>query len=261
MKIVHFILFFLSVMLLHSCYEREEGCLDLLAKDYTISSDDACDECCTYPEIQFRLSHMVGDTSWTRDTVLVNTFGQSYQIRDAVILISNLVMDIGGVDEGIIEKANYESPSGEFVELNDDHQFFRPVTSLLNIGSIRENGEVNFVSFDVGVPHNYIAINEESPLYNYDTLYTDEGYYDISLYLKIGDSLQIDKIVRMELNTASSQILLPLVDVNKIIRTDFGLQLSIDYEKLLENVMIEETQDVQIVNDFNLPNEFISLTE
>lgn len=46
-------------LLLPSCYEKEEGCLDIRAVNFDAGADVACENCCTYPKLSVRVEHRV----------------------------------------------------------------------------------------------------------------------------------------------------------------------------------------------------------
>ena len=51
--------FFLAVGLL-SCYEAIEGCLDSQAVNFDFSADNACDGCCSYPNLIINFNRVFG---------------------------------------------------------------------------------------------------------------------------------------------------------------------------------------------------------
>ena len=261
MKFNQLAFLFISLFILSSCYEREEACLDLLAKDYSLSADDACEDCCTYPSLQIRVFNKIGEDSYSIDSVMVNDSGDSFRIVQSRIILSDFDLTLS--DNAVLsvrETAEYEDTEGEGVELTEDHVIATTSSSLLTPGTIRETGEVQSLEFKVGIDNDLIAIEEESILFDYDTLHTSDGYYDISLYVKVGGSLETNKIVRLFLDKDDSLILLDGINVNKIERTDYAVQINIDYEQFLQSVVLNE-QDVQLIYDYNLPNNLITLEE
>ncbi len=256
------ILSFLVVVLFCSCYEREEACLDLLAQNYTITADDPCDDCCTYPTVQLRVIPMVGDSIYNVDSVINNNAGQSFILRNAVVLLSDFELGIAdGTVLNVRETATFENVSDEEFELIDDHSIMSVFSSIISLGTIREGGLIEQASLLVGVDHELISVTEESDIFDFDTLYTEAGYYDISLYLEGEGSLQMNKVLRYYVNIPSSRILFDLNDVTKEDRTNFTLQVEVDYFELLKDVVIEETNEEQIISDFMISDEFIKIVE
>ncbi|MBK6904335.1 MAG: hypothetical protein IPH04_16435 [Saprospirales bacterium] len=47
-----------GLLLLGSCYQKEEGCLDIRAVNFDVAADKPCEEeCCTYPQLSVKLEH------------------------------------------------------------------------------------------------------------------------------------------------------------------------------------------------------------
>ena len=262
MKLAIIVLVFLLGVSLISCYERQEGCLDLLSPDYNLSADDACDDCCTYPYLQLRIFHMLGDSTYSRDSLIINAAGQEYKMTSAQIFLNDFDLTFtDGQVLNVIERSIFANADEEQEELVDDHVLFTSSNSLIKAGTIRENGAVESVGFTMGVTHELISAENEGSIFSYDSLYTSEGYYDISLYLQTGPSQEIDKTVRIFLNQEDAKILLEPVDVSKIERVDLGLQIAIDYELFLHDIVIEDGTDVQIIRNYSLPSNLINLIQ
>ena len=45
-------------LLQSSCADDEEGCLDIQATNFDVTTDIACANCCTYPTLSFRVNHV-----------------------------------------------------------------------------------------------------------------------------------------------------------------------------------------------------------
>ena len=74
-------------------------------------------------------------------------------------------------------------------------------------------------------------------------------------------SLEINKVIHFYVNVDQSQILLEPEDVTKEERVDFGTQIIVDFQKLLDDVIIEETEEDQIIRDYIIPTEFIKILQ
>lgn len=262
MKVSNIVLVLLLGVSLMSCYERQEGCLDLLSPDYDLSADDACDDCCTYPYLQLRVFHMLGDSTYNRDSIIINAAGQEYKMTSAQIFLNDFDLTFtGGQTLNVIERSIFEDADEQQEELIDDHVVLTSSNSLIKAGTVRENGAVESVGFTMGVTHELISADDEGSIFSYDSLYTSEGYYDISLYLQTGPSQEIDKTVRIFLNQEDAKILLQPTDVSKIERVDLGLSVTIDYELFLHDIVIEDGTEVQIIRNYSLPSNLINLVQ
>ena len=87
-KILFFLLHF-SFFILSSCYEPQEGCLDIDATNYSISADDPCATCCTYPTLTLAFNHLVESTE---DTVSLR-YGVFYPNEGTAITTDSFMLD------------------------------------------------------------------------------------------------------------------------------------------------------------------------
>ncbi|MGH1435960.1 MAG: MbnP family protein [Lewinella sp.] len=60
------VLFLLTVFCLTGCYEPTPGCLDTRATNFDLDADEACPDCCTFPQLRVRFNNI-----WTyQDTAI-----------------------------------------------------------------------------------------------------------------------------------------------------------------------------------------------
>lgn len=75
----------LPLLALAACYEPEQGCLDSRATNFALDADEACDDCCTYPQLRVRFSHRweTADTAFNfqADGVYTDGLGQAFRIQ------------------------------------------------------------------------------------------------------------------------------------------------------------------------------------
>jgi len=254
--------FLLAILVLTSCYERIEGCLDPLATNFAIVADDPCDECCVYPAFKLQVSHFIGEDSFTKDSVMINDFGQNVQVRNAVLFVSDFVLHTDDdLTLEVNEMSNYASLDGEESELKEDHIVLEESTRFSTIGSVTDPAIIDSISAYAGINHSLISIESESELFSYDTLYSGDKYYDLVLYVRTGAILDQDISVRIKTKSAFSEIGNAIPSVNKIERTELGLKLQIDYKKLIQVIELESDVEEMIINEFELPKEVFKFTE
>lgn len=66
----------LALFLCSSCYQKEEGCLDLRAVNFDVTADIPCSDCCTYPALSIKPEHRV----ILPDTTLVFRYDSLYSV-------------------------------------------------------------------------------------------------------------------------------------------------------------------------------------
>ncbi len=121
-KAVNLILSFLFLAcFMAACYEPVQGCLDVLATNYSITADESCPDeivdCCTYPAIFLDVEPMVGDQGFSEDSIYVTLTNDSFRIVQAMFFIGDF---------------NARNLDGEIVEIDEDLSF----TTLSNGQSI-----------------------------------------------------------------------------------------------------------------------------
>lgn len=57
MRRIDFWIFGLLIICFVSCYESQEGCLDINAENFDIEADEACDDCCELPDLTVAILH------------------------------------------------------------------------------------------------------------------------------------------------------------------------------------------------------------
>ena len=81
------------LLLLYSCYEEQEGCLDPTAVNYTVSADINAD--CEYPRLSFSVSHGWGDSIYSPDSFYLDADSTPFQIRFLGLFVRELEVDTG----------------------------------------------------------------------------------------------------------------------------------------------------------------------
>ncbi|MCB0636635.1 MAG: hypothetical protein KDC54_08460, partial [Lewinella sp.] len=82
-RLVVYTIIFLAILPLTGCYEPEQGCLDARATNFSLDADEACADCCTYPELKVRFTHRweTADTSLAFQTSSVYRDGMGQPFR------------------------------------------------------------------------------------------------------------------------------------------------------------------------------------
>jgi len=80
----------LIILILASCYEKQEGCLDFRARNYDFGADEPCSECCTYPSMKLSVAHEWGDTSLMTDSVYFTLSNQAIKIVSAQFYVNKV---------------------------------------------------------------------------------------------------------------------------------------------------------------------------
>ena len=140
------IIFMISVM---SCYTRKEACLDVLASNYDVSADDACSDCCTFPKLKLEITHQVNDSAYSSQAIYTNDFGQEFKILDVRYYVHGF--ELFNKDTGkkvIIETIKNQDST---LIIPDDIKIYRSVDASVEIGSIKDYGSYDSLTFYLGL--------------------------------------------------------------------------------------------------------------
>lgn len=154
---VHLILF----LTLQQCAEPKTGCLDVQATNFQVDADDACGDCCTYPQIRLDLLHKytIGDSllNFVPGSTYLDGSGNPFRLGDMRFYISEIRFLRSDGSSSILEKTvvlRKANPSGDSVRIAVEDNFaIASPASLARIqpGNFRAGGTFTGVQFKIGV--------------------------------------------------------------------------------------------------------------
>ena len=153
-------LFALAVLSLTSCYEDRVGCLDPDAANYELRADEACPDCCTYPELSIRMIPVWNDTAIVGGDTYEDGAGNTFQLVDFRYYLGDLELLSSTVDlpeprrEVELEEV-INGTTGEVI-LNGNYLLASLQRTTTNVGEIRL-GETALTGFSgtYGLPDRY----------------------------------------------------------------------------------------------------------
>ncbi len=183
--------FTFSVM---GCYKSTEGCLDQLAANYDVSSDDACEDCCTYPNVKLSLNHLWENAAFKFGDTLVNNLGNEIVFLNQKMYFSqfNYTLEDGTLIDNldsITLTINNDSLSYE-----KDLALILKTQSSAVLHTYRSEGILKSITFTLGMPDKFNAIgemeaNKYSPLDFSNDTRTNLSYYTVGMTLITGSDL------------------------------------------------------------------------
>lgn len=235
------------LLLLTSCYERQEGCLDIRARNYDFTADDSCDDCCDFPIMKLGVSHMWGDTTLMEDSIYLNSFNQEIQILKAQFLLSEISLSDGLDSETVSEMIDVVDINGNTLTLPSNFALIDTDLFNYSVGSFEKAKDYTRLHMTFGIDGLFTndGVVDENGFFDEETLtYTNfKMQYvfnnDTSLYNLIGPSnslpLEFDGFFELPIGI------------------DFVIPLSVDYQKLFEGIDFsklgsEETDQMIIDN-------------
>jgi len=133
------------------CYEPKTACLDLLAANYDVSSDEACGDCCVYPSFTIGLSHQWENGNFILKDTFVNNLGDSFVVISQKFFLGNIeIGNTGGAVVPFISKNTYKWPDGRSLELIRDFKLVSGTLTEISINTFREGGGISYLKFAAG---------------------------------------------------------------------------------------------------------------
>jgi hypothetical protein len=233
-----------TFFLLVSCYEKQEGCLNIRAENYDFGADEPCDDCCTFPTMSVRVIHNWGDTLLFTDSVYTNSLNQGIRLLNAKFYISNIQLLNDENAYSINESIDVAGISGTTSSIIDDITFIQNSRLNYAIGSFENAQDFTGLAFTFGINGNYTAEDEG------DSFIQDENFFDEDQF--IHTNFKMDYVLE---SLPTDTLTLTLNDINTTkdifipgnfelpLGIDFSLILSVDYEALLKDINFEKMEE------------------
>ncbi|MBK6931584.1 MAG: hypothetical protein IPH12_12260 [Saprospirales bacterium] len=146
--------FLFCPLLLASCYEPREGCLDIEATNFDAAADKNC--CCTYPALKLTFLPRFDTLVWKPDTAYQYAPGKWFRIKQAVFYLSDFQLLQQGAPARISDSLEFSllGPAGDTVRqtLINDFQLIRRTVIDYTAGAFRPGGTFESIRFRVGLP-------------------------------------------------------------------------------------------------------------
>ncbi len=168
-KTLFFTLFY--SFLFFSCQEKTKGCLDPLAKNFSIGADNPCDEesvsgCpCEYPKfnIGFFYGNKVKNTNmkdtlvqWTNSVLMKNNLNQIYTVKNIYLYLSDIQLikkdkSIFYSIDSVVLPIKISNKDSFVQKVRKDFTLMNSNNSSIEIGTIKEYGQFEKLKFKIGL--------------------------------------------------------------------------------------------------------------
>ena len=239
---LHYVLFVISLLLITSCYEPKEGCLDVDATNFDVAADIACpDNCCVYPLLKLSIAHKAGDAFLSFDSIYTTNKTNRIRIKDVrfymtqVHLISSSGASIGLRDS--IELSVRNAGVDELITVEDNFKIISRESSSYTFGEIRASGELKEIQFLVGVPievnsANPLSVAEGHPLaIQTDTMHWDQNAGYIFNKISFQPDTSSSELKKIEIGSIANLVAVKL-PITKTIRKGFDIKIAIEIDYL-----------------------------
>ena len=131
---------------LSSCYEQRSGCLDPDASNYDLQADEACADCCTFPELSVRVTTFWEDEALVIGDTYVDGAGNDFQFVRFRYYLGGLRLESTATDLSDpvrpvdIRELTTAGDTSDVISVAGNYLLASTATSTATIGAIATNG-------------------------------------------------------------------------------------------------------------------------
>ena len=244
---------FLSIILLDSCVESTDGCLDTFSSNYSLLADKECDDCCTYPNLNFTTKYLYGiDTDIDSSLYYQNNSNSYFKLRSFYLVLSEFVLHGDEGDYNIKSKTDGK-------EIIDDLLGIKFKNGTNSPGGIAVEDSIRSVDFKLGLPTGLDEPDNPDKDYGVIELLSDSLYVDVNTnkFYKMIIDLEVDSmdqsLVSLEFPnldmTLKSDVVAGTTRGNRM-----TIQLSIDFMRLFNGIDFQEANVEEIAKSLIMEN-------
>ena len=223
----------LTIFLLDSCVEPTEGCLDTFSSNYSLFADTECEDCCTYPNLNFSTKFLYGEDENIDSSLYYRNSTTSYfRLRSFFIVMSEFELhgDVG--DYLVRSKIEDKAISDDLLKVE-----FRRTTNIP--GKIRLEDSIRSIDFKLGLPIGLDMPANPDEDYQVIEVLSDSMHYEAGQFYKMLIEIEVDSMPETNITLAFPSLDKQLTD-NVVAGTKRGngmnIQLSVDFMRLFNGI-------------------------
>lgn len=247
----------LILLLITSCSEKEEGCLDIKATNFDASADKDC--CCTYPSLVLNFSHKFDTLSFRVDEEYTLNEVDTFTVSSITMLFSGIHPLKNGATSFVEDTIHIQLDDGignQLLEIEDNFILVKPTRFEYEVGTFSEPNTYDEIELDFGlkgdlnriVPDSvhqsdHVLRSESDSIWNE----TEKYFY---LYMNVTpDKDQPDLTKEVIISGENNQIEL-LLDGPLLadVGYDFDVNVQIDYKLLFSGIDFVADDSINIAN-------------
>ena len=280
---LQFIIYSLSLIIIFSsCYTPTEGCLNIDATNYNASADEPCDDCCSFPNLNLKITHsvMIEGTSGldsiinhSADSTFSNSANNFFQIKGMEFYLSDFQLVMSGGDIAEVEDKMtfmiYEDALLQTLKdttIKDDFVLVTRSSFNYTIGEFRKPGTYVELRFTVGIDERLSSIDADTltsshslsseNLMHFSTRDSGFVYQEFSIVNDTTtNSTEIEVYQIGKETTNSIQLIIPLngeiepgFDIEIPLRVDYtkwlrGINFATDDEETIKSIIVSNTAE------------------
>lgn len=152
----YFGVFLILACLLPACYEPQDGCLDIRATNFDPTADNPCDNCCSYPNLVIRCTHVAGSGKFSDKPKFADVNGDSFSVEQVRFVISDVSLELSdGSVINITDTVQYIEDTDTTL-LPDSYAVLSTGIFDATVGTLPAQGTFTKLHFKVGVVPDWI---------------------------------------------------------------------------------------------------------
>ncbi len=238
-------------IILSGCFEKKEGCLDVVAANFDAGADKNC--CCIYPKLTLDVKHIYDSTNLSLTDVYTNNLGQDFKVLSIAFYISDVQLRSNGEWTPVSNVIEIRDHTGGIHVRPDDVTIINRQTFKFNVGEFLTPGSFDRLRFSIGLKAPEVntdpeSVQDDHPL---SSTSSDQLWDPIDGYLSYRISL-IDTLQQDTLHWKTPATTMAFVDleidlkIDKQIGEDLVIPLEIDYRKWLQSIDIRSDSSEEI---------------
>jgi hypothetical protein len=142
------------LLISYSCYEEQEGCLNVLSSNFDVSADVECDDCCNFPSLNLNITYPIP----ALDSVLQDVNGNDFVVEKLSFYLSNIqLLDDSGEGFTLREKITYEVETDDgLVQEKEVSNNFLLANAVLpksfRLGTFEASGPYAELTMELNIP-------------------------------------------------------------------------------------------------------------
>ena len=230
------------IILLNSCEEPTEGCLDTFSSNYNLFADRECEDCCTYPSLSFTTSYLYGEDNNIDSSLYYQNSASSYfKLRSFYLVLSEFTLRGDNGEYAVRSKT-------EDKVIVDDLLGIRFKSSSNSPGSISIEDSIRTVDFRLGLPEGLDTPDDPDRDYELIEFLADSMYYDNGKYYKMIIEVQVDSLEETPLLLSFED--LDMMKAGSVVAgttrgNRLNIQLSIDFMRLFNGIEFQSSNVIE----------------
>lgn len=231
----------LILLIISSCGEDIEGCLDPEASNFDPSADVTC--CCEYPQLSIRMTYnnYAGDSAaFSSDDIFSDEDGTPFYVNNISMYLSDFeLIRLDNSVETIVDTLTVSLTDGTTAVLKNDVLLLQDNVFQYNIGTTNTSGNFIKIRFKVGLDNDWSQVNPES-VESTHPLSASNGLYENDTY--IFNQIEVISDTSLVEDATSFNVISNVVNIELehdfSINSGFDTQINInaDLKRLLEDI-------------------------